>query len=467
MKKTFLFVLALACLVSCTPREKDFGVESPTYGTSTVQRTKVPYQDAVASLASTLEAIGTPEYTGKLALARQPQYVTASHAMSPSLLTKSTADTTGAVVNGTDTLYYLVNFGTDEGYAILAADSRLPQRVLAVTERGSVSPEDFDPEHGTWPIGGSDGLFSSPDANGGTTIHIPGGNIGGGGGGTSSGGNSPFTQDKLIERNVKETVIDEVEPLVKVNFHQDAPFNSLYRQKYGLSYDPPAGCVMIALLHLFSYFEYPSTFGGLSGDWAKIKQENSDQGAETQRVMPTWTYNIAVACAAVPSRDGTSSSIISAATYLRVYCSKCFKNIRRETLESKKYNGESDNYNDEQFTEAKNMVYDMINSNRPVYCRGEGPDGGHAFILDGYLHILREYDLYSYITGNYVKSSSSYQTLIHCNWGYEGENNGYFFIHNLDLKDAKEYDNNLHGQTFEFNDNNQFIYYEVTDAYKR
>ena len=461
MKKTFLFVLALACLVSCTLGEKDFGVESPSSGAAPVQRTKVSYQDALASLASTLEAIGTPEYTSKLALARRPQYVTASHAMSPSLLTKSATDTTGAVVNGTDTLYYLVNFGTDEGYAILAADSRLPQRVLAVTERGSISPEDFDPEHGTWPIGGSDGLFSSDASGGGsTTIHYPGGNIGGGGGGGTILP-PPVSGDQLVARNERATTLEQVQPMVKVNFHQYSPFHDLYREKYGLSYDPPAGCVMIALLHLFSYFEYPNTFGGLSGDWAKIKQENSDQGAETQSVMPTWTYNIAVACAAVPSRDATSSSITSAATYLRVYANKCFKNVEIKSLDQKDKN---------EATKMKNQVYDMLKSGRPVWCRGEKPDKiGHAFIFDGYLYQSVTYDMYSLNTGKFVKTSSSYRHLIHCCWGFEeGACDGYFYIDNLTPNDVRYDDSDyVVKDDPEYNNDNKFIYYEVAESFKK
>lgn len=54
----------------------------------------------------------------------------------------------------------------------------------------------------------------------------------------------------------------------------------------------------------------------------------------------------------------------------------------------------------------------------PVYTRGKGPEGGHAWIIDGYL-VQRKYNqAYPY---GYME-----HYLVHVNWGWGGAQNGYY-----------------------------------------
>lgn len=46
--------------------------------------------------------------------------------------------------SSSDTLLYVANFGDDGGYAVMSADSRLPDDILVVAEKGSMKPSDFD-----------------------------------------------------------------------------------------------------------------------------------------------------------------------------------------------------------------------------------------------------------------------------------------------------------------------------------
>lgn len=45
--------------------------------------------------------------------------------------------------NTNQEMLYLINFDDESGYAVLSADARIPDEVLAITEQGSLSNEDF------------------------------------------------------------------------------------------------------------------------------------------------------------------------------------------------------------------------------------------------------------------------------------------------------------------------------------
>jgi len=62
-----------------------------------------------------------------------------------------------------------------------------------------------------------------------------------------------------------------------------------------------------------------------------------------------------------------------------------------------------------QLTTWKTMVQTELNANRPVYYSGQSPDGGHAFVLDGY-----------------HQADDTY----HFNFGWSGSGNGWFSITN-------------------------------------
>ena len=58
------------------------------------------------------------------------------------------------------------------------------------------------------------------------------------------------------------------------------------------------------------------------------------------------------------------------------------------------------------FDEWENMIYDNLDAGMPLYYSSSGPDGGHAYVLDGYD------DFY----------------MFHLNWGWAGFDNGYYPI---------------------------------------
>ena len=55
---------------------------------------------------------------------------------------KNPTSVTRATENCIDTLIYIANFENEEGYAVLAADQRIPEKIIAITEQGNLNQQD-------------------------------------------------------------------------------------------------------------------------------------------------------------------------------------------------------------------------------------------------------------------------------------------------------------------------------------
>ena len=126
MKKTIFTIITVAAVISCSKN-----LEPDIPDNNLPPDTVVPYYhislenaleslDAfAASINKTKSASDEIRITDVIRLRKLPEaYV------------KSDEDT------DTSTLLYIVNFEDDAGYAVLAADSRLPVDIYAVTEKG-------------------------------------------------------------------------------------------------------------------------------------------------------------------------------------------------------------------------------------------------------------------------------------------------------------------------------------------
>ena len=76
-----------------------------------------------------------------------------------------------------------------------------------------------------------------------------------------------------------------------------------------------------------------------------------------------------------------------------------------------------------------------INNGRPVYMRGareyilngEVKRSGHAWVVDGVA--IKSVNISCFNpSGELAGTEKIYQKLVHCNWGWNGRNNGYFII---------------------------------------
>lgn len=287
-----------------------------------------------------------------------------------------------------DTLLYIVNFESEKGYALVSASPKIPG-VVAYVEDGSLFPDD--------------------------DIDNPGFKI------FLDGYREYFGQIDTIGNPYQESVVPlfEIEycdgPLLTTNWGQTSPYNNYCFTSNGEQ--AVAGCVAIAIGQIAAYHHFPSHLitNGDSLDWNAIMQYEHIPVSDSLAC-----HNVALLVhdigLLVDMSYGTNSS------------SAFFSNVE-DALSSYGYH-----FQREYFAEFDSIQAD-IRRGHPVYMRGTREyiqDGelkysGHAWVVDGVAVKSMYVDSY----GNGESLPELYKitkNLIHCNWGWNGNNNGYFII---------------------------------------
>ncbi len=197
-----------------------------------------------------------------------------------------------------------------------------------------------------------------------------------------------------------------VEYLVRLKWNQDAPYNM---------YAPggcPTGCVATAMAQIMKYWEWPTqgtgehcynapyygqqcaNFGETTYDWANMIETYSGGSPtpEQKEAVAVLMYHCGVSVNMTYEPDGSGAYSAD----VPVAISNYFSYTDHSTHITK-----GGNY-DEWIALLKSNIDQRI----PVYYSGQSPQGGHAFICDGY----------------------DVDDLFHFNWGWGGSSNGYFLI---------------------------------------
>lgn len=296
-----IFLLASICLVAFCRCAKE-----PSQVLLETKETK-PHLITQESALSSLQDFLNEAYSGEETKALSNRTIsTISTICCSSFLTKSSA------AIDADEILYLVNFEDEQGYAILAADDRISDDVLIVTERGSLSESTLkrilrgSGSEGTggvlypgYPSTG-DGIYTDDNYPGysflnpntfnpydsdlddtyvvdlnvnvidSTFVEKPGDPISNLGGFVHRDLDSaPTVGDeeitcKLISSN--NYVSSSVSPLLTFckSWTQDEPFNDLcpivYSKIDSAYVHADAGCVPLAVAKIMTYFEYPAVF---------------------------------------------------------------------------------------------------------------------------------------------------------------------------------------------------------------
>lgn len=214
-------------------------------------------------------------------------------------------------------------------------------------------------------------------------------------------------------------IVDSVGPLLgDITFDQTAPYNRqtpMLGSKHCLT-----GCVATAMAQILTYYQYPEkckpgtktytsatekipvtyTFDNVTFDWSKIlhnyitgddRNYTDEQAEEVAKLM--------AACGAAVEMDyglsgsGSMSQWVPDAlvTYFDYHLGIDFEN-------------KSDFTNDDEFNKA---LIDEFKAQRPIYAAGKDDNGGHAYVIDGYLT---------------YQGAEAYP-LFHYNWGWSGDGN--------------------------------------------
>lgn len=380
----------------------------------------IPMEDALASLENfMIEAGMFPETKGCL-----NEYIKDFFTVS-SPATKSGENY--------ENVLYVINFIDDGGYALLSADYRISDDIIAVTDSGNADESDFKvPMFDRIPSENDDlsvsefnemlesGVLaeensqvnyqcllyalSQLETNKDDVIEI-GSPCDPGPGGSGGTGSAPITY--------QWEVVKEVPRMLNTAWSQSTSENDLFNKycpKVGLIWRnvAPAGCVCIATAQIVAYHEYPDLFyNGMQIDYHDIKK--------------IYSYDYVWYTGTETSREMLARFCICLGDLCNIrYCSIFNKSWgfawpwdAKSCLETLGYQNVSLNLGYDDTT-----VLNSLDNGCPVFMSAIAKlVSGHAWVIDGY--IMRDY-----VSSNGTVSKS--QTLVHCNWGWHGNSNGYY-----------------------------------------
>lgn len=301
-----------------------------------------------------------------------------------------------------DTLAYIVNFADNHGYAYVCADNRLNSSVLAFFDKGSYS-ENMNPT--------AKFMFDKTEEYIHRTI-------------TEFEVNKEVLEKKYGElsgttnqRTLKSTKkVAQVKPLLSTHWGQGNPYNYYCPKCKSCSNKALTGCMNTALAQVMFYYKWPDKITLDNGivcnlQWEKCDKKNYS-GADG--VLAHNMMEIGKALQSVygcKSHGGTQ-------TY-----QKLSENLIAQKL---KYSCMDWDY-------TWSSTKDFIDNGHPMLLMGftsPSSSSGHAWVVDGY-----------YIENHYFfgkKTSST--TYVHNNWGYGGDNDGYFEKNCFNSKKQESYD---------------------------
>ena len=313
-----------------------------------------------------------------------------------------------------DTLAYIVNFGDNNGFAIIAADDRVCNPVLAITENGNYD-EDYINEN-IPALGGmineafkyvdseiekfesqKDSLLSVADS-------------------ILKSGKFPKLDNSLkaYVTGSRYVYITEYESpnWLQTTWGQNKPYND----SVPICPNNPlkkckAGCMATAVAQVMAYWKYPASIYGYTFNWTGMTSEpNADS---------------------LPNNDKKDVSYLFKLIGLNIQMNYGCDESGTTWTSTKPWLQNVLGYNviDEDYSWTD--VYNFLILHAPVIITAtDVVSGGHAWVLDGYQSVFYNYENYILDTESgiyYVTSSTPVMiNYIHNNWGWDGLYNGYF-----------------------------------------
>ena len=327
-----------------------------------------------------------------------------------------------------DTLLYVMNYADNEGYVIVSSKQGTPG-VIAYIDEGAYDMAEIQDENSD--IGYATKLASNYIAN------------------------QRVIYDPIPS---SDTLTFFVGPLLETAWGQHDP-EGIYCPN-GI-----AGCANTAMAQIMTYYEYPETlqltYEGADKnfqvlDWDEIKKHkirHTIPGLSGRNfcIADTETHNaIGRLCRQLgelnlsdywdlngnPNPDGTST--------LEPQMCGTARSLGYTEEGWKAYNETS--------------LLEPLSNRHPVVISGERGDGGHMWVVDGYLMMTITEYLYA---GIGQTGPTTYQEIYnHVNWGWDGRSNGYFLSNIFNVGNIYRPDSNVWGPTNTSNVYSGIIYFE-------
>ncbi len=449
MKKVILFVVALFFLFSCA-NDDALNIEKVKEKQTKVENKQdftIPLKEAIQNLNSTLDIIEQHEQqnaNGQQRVAKRNREIANVEVVYNTPKNISSGGMMKAPNGNGEKLLYIVEFKDNQGSAILSADKRIDGEVLAITDFGSIlekqEPKDYEQLFEEYP----DFKFYNEELDD-YYVGIKGKNL-------------PFAYE-LCEDYVNSSdwfeneegevepdknivyghyvypwkVTKKVSPLLTTLWHQGSPFNDKCPK---VVWHPlqdkqraPAGCVPVALAQIMAYHEYPYnlTSNGVKINWKRVKnipRYDPKSANETDKTaVANLLFNIGGACHTLYTRSFSF-------TYPKL-AKKCMKSYGYSNVKM-------------QLGYSEKRVLNMLDNSNPVFIAAmpkvrflkffKDISGGHGWVIDGYIKRERKVEQYAVETGKVAYTFYDNETLVHCNFGWGGLCNGYYYSGIFNLK---------------------------------
>lgn len=311
-----------------------------------------------------------------------------------------------------DTLLYIVNMADSAGFAIATADDRLPP-ILALIDEGNYTFNLNDTATSGFH------LFMQAALN-------------------YCAQQKKMPQTRKTAPSYREISPDDPEypssprnfevmkPLLNCTWGQRDPYNN---ECFGNL----TGCVVTASAQIMSFLEYPKQMAGFLSEndyrvtklnWKQINEEakhySEPKSSETRGQIAALMRHLGIAFKAEYKQNTTSVDTEDAVDIMR-------KEFGCDVTRLKDYN-------------CRDIINDLKCRNKIVIMSGKSRyyhilffvrkyTGGHAWVVDGYI---------DYVTG----WRSEERLYLHCNWGWNGNYNGYFLDNVFNTDTPAPYNDN-------------------------
>ncbi len=292
-------------------------------------------------------------------------------------------------------LFYVVNFGDEDGFVVVGADSDSPE-VIVYANKGNYNGVDSE-------IGAFNLYMAEMSEQLSSFV--------------KRGTDVPIA-DYYKTYTDESSVVNE--PLVTVHWGQHQPFNWYCSSPFDDNI--PAGCVAVALAQIMSSYSYPtsislsypsSTTSSIALVWENMTDVSHLAGAHTNDCSTC--SQMAALLREIGHRVGMKYGI---------RCSTAKDINVRTTLSSFGYkSSEYQNY-------SLSKIMNSLNSKHPVYISAgaAGEDVGHAWVVDGSLYTCKTKTTYL-ISKNFRKVVAEEfvkNWYLNFNYGWSGSCDGYF-----------------------------------------
>lgn len=306
--------------------------------------------------------------------------------------------------NSRDTIAFVCNFKGDAGFAIIAADSRVVDKVVVCADEGHFSEDTDNP-----------GFRDLLDHIKNYTERKIAAAVARSTKNSKGLKNTTADGDSLIPMSAKQ-----VGPLIKTAWNQTAPYNA-FLDTCPSGYPYYTGCTITALAQLIGYYNQPGIEMMPEMTAKKHAQELDD-------FHKTWVGILFRSLwRDLPKRfNGCAVGVLGydALTYLQEY----------------DYHTQGVSFY------SSGSVLNSISEQHPVMVSSATASGGHTWLMDGYR--IEQFRSAS-DSANVVEGDSYF----HINWGWGGDCDGWFAAGCFDVDAAIEYDNKYHT-----NRNHKYMY---------